>query len=152
MGAFTSGAPRTIGNTFPSLAVPALRSRRMNRLAFALVLCTLACSDEPKPQASAGDSGIDAATNTSGSGGTGGTGGRAGTGASGTGGSGTSGRAGSSSIGRDGGRVVDAGAAEDSGSSDGSAPLPSADFETRCAAPGVIVCRGFDSDAELNRI
>ncbi len=31
-------------------------------------------------------------------------------------------------------------------------PLPSADFETRCKAPGVIVCRGFDADSDLKRI
>jgi hypothetical protein len=31
-------------------------------------------------------------------------------------------------------------------------PLPSADFEARCAGPGVLVCRGFDSADELERI
>jgi hypothetical protein len=34
----------------------------------------------------------------------------------------------------------------------GSEPLPSADFEARCAAEGVLVCRGFDSADELNQI
>jgi hypothetical protein len=38
------------------------------------------------------------------------------------------------------------------GGGGGSPPLPAADFEARCNAPGVLVCRGFDSDTELNHI
>jgi hypothetical protein len=38
------------------------------------------------------------------------------------------------------------------GGGGGSTPLPAADFEARCNAPGVLVCRGFDSESELNHI
>jgi hypothetical protein len=35
---------------------------------------------------------------------------------------------------------------------DDGAVLPGADFAARCAAPGVLVCRGFDSDDELTKV
>jgi hypothetical protein len=41
---------------------------------------------------------------------------------------------------------------DSSGSADTGNPDATADFEDRCAAPGVIVCRGFDSPDELEPI
>jgi hypothetical protein len=53
--------------------------------------------------------------------------------------------------GDDDGRAVDGGGGADGGRAPdaGGAPLPTADFEARCGAPGVVRCVGFDTATDI---